>query len=59
MMTMLPRSSKIASASRNILSVWGTRLPIRERTPTAKAISVAAGMAQPLSVAGSAAVTAT
>ena len=50
MMTMAPRSSRIASVSRKILSRGGTRSPRSESTPSAKAMSVAAGIAQPRSV---------
>ena len=53
MMRIAPRSSRIASVSRKIFSADGTRLPRSARTPTAKAMSVAAGMAQPPFVTGS------
>ena len=59
MMRMAPRSSRMASASRKILSDEGTRGPSSASTPTAKAISVADGMAQPLSATGSPALIAT
>jgi hypothetical protein len=38
----------IASAIRKIFSAVGTRLPNSASTPSAKAISVAAGIAHPL-----------
>jgi hypothetical protein len=47
MMTTAPRSSMIASAARNTLSEAGTREPSSDSTPSAKAMSVAVGMAQP------------
>jgi hypothetical protein len=53
MMTTAPRSSMMASAVRNTLSEVGTREPRSDRTPSAKAMSVAAGIAHPLAVAGS------
>ena len=37
----------IASANRNTLRLTGTRLPSSAITPRAKAMSVAAGIAQP------------
>ena len=43
----------MARAVRNTLSEAGTRGPSRDSTPRAKAMSVAAGMAQPRKVAGS------
>lgn len=46
-------SSMIASAIRKIFSASGTRLPNSASTPSAKAISVAAGIAQPSRVTGS------
>ena len=46
---MAPRSSMIASAIRNIFKETGTLLPSSERIPSAKAISVAVGIAHPLS----------
>ena len=52
MMIMAPRSSMIASASRKIFSSAGARGPSSVRTPSAKAMSVAVGIAQPRSVAG-------
>ena len=42
----------IATAVSSTLSDSGARLPSRARMPSAKAMSVAAGIAQPLSVAG-------
>jgi hypothetical protein len=50
---MAPRSSKMASASRKTLRPIGTRAPSSDSTPTAKAMSVAAGIAQPRSATGS------
>src|ERR1700730_13958649 len=47
MMMIAPRSSMIARASRNTLSDGGARGPSKARTPSAKAISVAVGIAQP------------
>jgi hypothetical protein len=47
MMMIARRSSRMASAVRNILSETGTREPRRASTPRAKAMSVAVGMAQP------------
>ena len=44
----------IASAVRNTLIDIGTRLPSMDSTPSAKAMSVAVGMAQPRNAAGSA-----
>jgi hypothetical protein len=52
MIATAPRSSIIASAVRKILSETGTLDPRSAKTPSAKAISVAVGMAQPRSVAG-------
>ncbi len=43
----------MASASRKIFSEAGMRGPSSASTPTAKAMSVAVGIAQPLSAAGS------
>ncbi len=43
----------MASVVRKTFSVSGTRLPRAASTPSEKAMSVAAGIAQPLSVAGS------
>jgi hypothetical protein len=53
MTTMEPRSSTMASVVRNTFSVSGTRLPSAASTPSEKAMSVAAEIAQPLSVDGS------
>ncbi|MNC64638.1 hypothetical protein D3C76_1433150 [compost metagenome] len=53
-MMMTPRSSIIARASRNTFRLVGTRLPSKAITPKAKAISVAAGIAQPWRVTSSA-----
>ena len=44
---MAPMSSKIATASKNVFNSAGTRLPNNDNMPTAKAISVATGIAQP------------
>ena len=49
----------IASAARKTFSEVGTRGPSSESTPSAKAMSVAVGIAQPRSVAGSPALKAT
>ena len=56
---MAPRSSMIASAVRNTLSVTGTREPRIASTPSENAMSVAAGIAQPRSVSGDDALSAT
>ena len=53
MISTAPRSSMIASAARKTLSEVGTLSPSSDSTPSAKAMSVADGMAQPRSVAGS------
>ena len=53
MMMIAPRSSKMATLRRKALSAGGTRGPRRERIPRAKAMSVAAGMAQPFMAIGS------
>ena len=42
------KSSITAKAVKNTVKPTGTRLPKREITPIAKAISVAVGIAQPL-----------
>src|SRR5579863_1893936 len=53
-MTMIAiRSSMIASASRNIFRDGGTARPSNAQIPIAKAISVAAGTAQPLNASAS------
>ena len=44
---MAPRSSIIAKAIKNILREVGTRLPNKDKTPSAKAMSVAVGIAHP------------
>ena len=44
---MAPKSSKIATDSKNSFNEIGTRLPKRLKTPKANAISVAEGIAQP------------
>ena len=46
-MIMAPISSIMANASRNSFSAGGMRDPSSASTPSAKAMSVAAGMAQP------------
>ena len=46
-MTIAPKSSATASVSKKTFSGTGTRGPNNARTPIAKAISVAAGIAQP------------
>ena len=48
MTAMAPRSSTTARLSRKIFNDGGTRFPSRARTPSAKAMSVAIGMPQPL-----------
>jgi hypothetical protein len=53
MITIAPTSSRTASVIRNTLRLPGTRLPRSESTPSAKAMSVAAGIAQPCMVSGS------
>jgi hypothetical protein len=47
MIAMAMMSSTIATVSRNNLTPEDTRSPSRASTPTANAMSVAAGMAQP------------
>ena len=47
MIAVAPRSSTTATVSRNRRRLVGTRRPSRPSTPSAKAISVAVGMAQP------------
>jgi hypothetical protein len=47
----------IASEVRNTFSATGTRKPGSDRMPSAKAMSVAAGMAQPEVAMGSSALT--
>ncbi len=42
----------IASAARNTFSAAGTRGPSSDITPSAKAMSVAVGIAQPRAVSG-------
>ncbi|MNT96895.1 hypothetical protein D3C72_2390950 [compost metagenome] len=53
MMSTATMSSMMASASRKMRSGAGMDLPSSARTPTANAMSVAVGMAQPLRSAGS------
>ncbi len=45
--TIVARSSTTASVSRNVRSSAGARRPTRPSAPTAKAMSVAMGIAQP------------
>ncbi|MNY48537.1 hypothetical protein D3C86_1838790 [compost metagenome] len=52
MMTIAPRSSMIARVIRNNFSDTGTRLPSSASTPSAKAMSVAVGIAQPSRAGG-------
>src|SRR3546814_20940111 len=52
MMTTAPISSTIATVTRNSFSEVGARLPSSARTPIAKAMSVAAGIAQPCASPG-------
>ena len=47
MIATAPRSSAMATVVRNSFSEVGTRVPSRASTPIAKAMSVAAGIAQP------------
>ena len=47
---MAPKSSITASAVRNIFKEVGTRFPKRDKTPIAKAISVAIGIPAPFCV---------
>jgi hypothetical protein len=49
MTTIAPMSSTMASVSRKIFIVLGTRGPSSARTPTANAMSVAIGIAHPSS----------
>ena len=42
-----PKSSIIAKAVKNIFREFGTRLPKRDKTPMAKAMSVAIGIPAP------------
>ncbi|MOA11850.1 hypothetical protein D3C78_1318090 [compost metagenome] len=53
MITIAPRSSIIARAIRKIFNATGTRLPNNASTPSANAISVAAGIAHPWRAIGS------
>ena len=48
-----PKSSITANAVKNIFREVGTRLPNSDKIPKAKAISVAAGIAQPRAASGS------
>jgi len=50
---MAPTSSKIANDVKKILHEIGTREPNKLKMPSAKAISVAAGIAQPCIAVGS------
>lgn len=54
MITIAPRSSSTASAVRKTFSPVGTRLPSSASIPSANAMSVAHGIAQPCSATGSA-----
>ena len=51
-MMIAPRSSKIARVNKKTFSELGARDPTKANTPKAKAMSVAAGIAQPLIVSG-------
>ena len=51
-MTIAPKSSIIANAVKKTFNEIGTLEPNNDNTPREKAISVAEGMAQPLSVSG-------
>ena len=50
MIIIAPKSSIIAKAIKKIFKEIGTRLPNNDKTPIEKAISVADGIAHPLSV---------
>ena len=52
MIAIAPMSSMIAMASNRALSATGTREPSRASRPSAKAMSVAAGIAQPRKFSG-------
>ncbi len=52
MMTIAARSSMIARASKKIFKATATRVPNNASNPIANAMSVAAGIAQPLSSEG-------
>jgi len=54
MISTATMSSMIASASRNTRTLAGTRRPSRASTPTANAMSVAVGIAQPACVGATA-----
>ena len=47
---MAPKSSIIANAVKKTFNEMGTLLPSNDNTPSEKAMSVADGMAQPVSV---------
>ena len=49
MMAIASKSSIIAMAVKNILIESGARLPVKDKTPSEKAMSVAVGIAQPRS----------
>ena len=49
-MTIAPKSSIIARATKKTFNDTGTLDPKRDRTPIEKAISVAEGIAQPFNV---------
>ena len=51
--SIAPKSSNIASAIKNIFKDVGTLFPKSDNTPKANAISVAVGIAQPLSAKSS------
>ena len=53
MITIAPRSSIIANAVRKTFKDRGTLFPNKDKTPKEKAISVAEGIAHPLSVSAS------
>ena len=50
MIIIAPKSSMIASAAKNTFKAVGTRFPINESTPNAKAMSVAIGIPNPFDV---------
>jgi len=52
MITIAPKSSMIAIASKKIFNAMGARDPINANIPSAKAMSVAVGIAQPFRFSG-------
>ena len=51
-MTIAPRSSMIAKATKNTFNDMGTLFPSSDKTPIENAMSVADGIAQPFKVSG-------